>query len=91
MFTFELVNDCAKWLIHKFIYQFWLTIRLNKLKAGHKTNCTKIWFRFFAKKRKKIKLRIEHQSSGAIVKNEDHMAMVPPSNAIWILDNMFIR
>ena len=36
-FTFELIHEYAKWLIHKLVHPIWLSIRLNNLIAGHKT------------------------------------------------------
>ena len=42
LFTLELINDYTKWfLIHEKIHHVWLSIRLNNLIAGHKTNWTK--------------------------------------------------
>ena len=40
-FTLELIHDYAKWWIHKWILNIWLSKRLNNLIAGHKTNWTK--------------------------------------------------
>ena len=40
LFILELIHDCAKWSIHGLIHHVWLSIRLNYLIAGHKTNWT---------------------------------------------------
>ena len=48
LLTLKFIHDYAKWSIHELIHHVWLSIRLNNLIAGHKTNWTKkfTWYLF---------------------------------------------
>ena len=43
-FTFEVIHNYAKWLIHELIHCVWLSIRLNNLIAGYKANWIKMLY-----------------------------------------------